>query len=245
MIGACVKRGLLAGLIAGLLAGFFGLVAGGPAIDAAIAIESSAAVETAVGQPADETLTVSRGLQKFGLVAATSLYGLGVGAVFGVASAWAVGRLSGTSWSRSLKLGAVAVASLVLLPAVKYAPNPPAVGDPSTVGTRTGLYLGLGVCALLLATAAWTGMRSLRAAGLSAPVAEALAGLGALAAATALLVALPTVGSAGAFPADLLWQFRLSSLGTQVVLYAGTAVVFGLIADRAERRATRVPQTTP
>lgn len=35
--------------------------------------------------------------------------------------------------------------------------------------------------------------------------------------------------------AGLLWSFRLSSLGTQLVLWAGLGVLFGLLCDRANR----------
>jgi predicted cobalt transporter CbtA len=36
--------------------------------------------------------------------------------------------------------------------------------------------------------------------------------------------------------AGLLWSFRLSSLGTQLVLWAVLGVLFGLLCERANRR---------
>jgi hypothetical protein len=233
MLGASVRRGLVAGLLAGLLAALFGFVVGEPAIDAAIAIE-----EQAAGADAHDatTVEVTRPQQRAGLVLATVLLGLALGPLFGVAAAWSVGRLAGDAWVRSLKLGAVAVAALVVLPALKYPPNPPAVGDPATVGARTTLYLGLGVCGLLLAVAAWTSGRHLRAV-LPAPVRQAAIGAGVLVVVGLLLALLPPAEGAAAFPADLLWDFRLRSLGTQVALHGGLAVAFGLLGARAERAA--------
>jgi len=40
----------------------------------------------------------------------------------------------------------------------------------------------------------------------------------------------------GEFPAGLLWSFRLSSIGTQLVLWTALAVVFGLLCERANRK---------
>jgi hypothetical protein len=45
---------------------------------------------------------------------------------------------------------------------------------------------------------------------------------------------MPTVAEVpSAFPADLLWDFRLTSLLTQVALWGILAAVFAVLADRA------------
>jgi len=54
-----------------------------------------------------------------------------------------------------------------------------------------------------------------------------------------LFVALPAVTDLGEFPAGSLWSFRLSSLGTQLVLWTGSGVVFGLLCERANRGKLR------
>jgi predicted cobalt transporter CbtA len=41
------------------------------------------------------------------------------------------------------------------------------------------------------------------------------------------------------FPADLLWRFRIASLGTQFVLWASFGVIFGVLAERVLTSATR------
>lgn len=235
-IGAAVRRGLVAGVLAGLAAGLLALAIGEPPVEAAIHREE--AVEAAAaGQPGPPEFAVTRPAQRVGLVVGTTLAGLAVGGLFGVASAWAIGRVEGNAWARSLKLGATAVGVLVLLPALKYPPNPPAVGDPATIERRTALYLGLGLVGLLLALAGWALARQLAASRLPAPVRQTVVGVGVVAVAAILLVALPGIGEEPDVPADLLWSFRLASIATQATLYAGTALVFGLLVAHDERRA--------
>ena len=56
---------------------------------------------------------------------------------------------------------------------------------------------------------------------------------------TFLYLAMPEFGPAdGHAPAGLLWSFRLSSLGTQLVLWTGLGVLFGALCERASRRGT-------
>lgn len=233
MVAAYLRRGVVAGLLAGLLAGLFGLAVGEPALDDAIALEEQGqAAEPAAG-PA-----FSRPAQKAGLVAGTALVGLAVGALLGLASVWAAGRVQGDGWTRALKLGATVTAALVVFPALRYAPNPPGVGDPSSITTRTTLYLGAGAIGLLLAAAAFAGARQLARGRLSRPARQALVGAGVVLAAGALLAGLPGVNDPQAtVPAELLWRFRLSSIGTQAVLWLGTAAGIGLLTARGERAA--------
>lgn len=142
---------------------------------------------------------------------------------------------------RSLKLGATAVGAFVLLPALKYPPNPPTVGSPATIGQRTTLYLGLLLVGLVLACAAWAAGRQLAATTLPADVRQVILSAGVLAVAAAVVVALPPFGDKVGVPATLLWSFRLASIAGQVTLWAGTAVVFGLLAARTERSQTASP----
>src|SRR5205085_7048978 len=44
---------------------------------------------------------------------------------------------------------------LVLIPAMKYPPNPPAVGDPDTIGKRSTEFMLLMLASVLVALAAW------------------------------------------------------------------------------------------
>lgn len=235
MVAAHVRRGLVAGLLAGLVAALFALVVAQPQMDAAIAWE-----EAVADHDHHEEETFSRPVQKAGMVGGMALAGLAVGALFGVAAAWAVGRVNGDDWQRSLKLGAALVGAVVLLPALQYPPNPPGVGDPDAMGMRSVLYLGLAGFGLLLAVAAWAGARELAATDLPRPTRQLIVGAGVLVAVAAVLLVLPEAGPADAFPADLLWSFRLSSIGTQLVLHGGTAVAFGVLSARTARRREQV-----
>ncbi len=239
MIGAYLRRGVAVGMLAGILAGLLGLAVGEPSLDEAVRLEAATAA-AAGDEPAaadDSDVAITRGQQKAGLVAGSALLGLAAGAVFGLVSAWAVGRVAGDGWTRSLKLGATVALALVVLPALKYPPNPPGVGDPATVGTRTTLYLGLILLGVLLAAAAWTGARALASGPLSRPARQALVGVAVVAAAALLLAGLPTVADPVAVPAELLWRFRLGALATQTALWTFTAAAFGLLTARAEQHA--------
>ena len=91
MIRTLLIWGLLAGLCGGLLATGFSEVAGEPAVNQAIAFESSSA--TAAGQPHEHAI-VSRGAQRtVGLLTAAVVYGVSVGGLFALAFAFAYGRI--------------------------------------------------------------------------------------------------------------------------------------------------------
>jgi Probable cobalt transporter subunit (CbtA) len=54
-----------------------------------------------------------------------------------------------------------------------------------------------------------------------------------------LFIALPVAMDPGVFPSGVLWSFQLSSRGTQLVLWTGSGVVFGLLCERANRGELR------
>jgi predicted cobalt transporter CbtA len=226
---AYLRRGLAAGLLAGLLAGIFAYLFAEPALDRAIELESAA------HEHSEEVF--DRGEQKAGLVLATTLYGTSVGALFGLLSAYFRNSAS-SEWRRSLALAGAVFLGAVLLPFLKYPPNPPGVGaDPATLTERTLTYLVMVALGMLAVLAAWRFARGLEGASLPARDFTAggiLAGLWVF-----LYLAMPDFGAvAGNVPAELIWDFRLSSLGTQVVLWAGIGCIFGLLGERASRRKT-------
>lgn len=231
-IGASVRRGIAAGLVAGVLAGVVGLLVGTPAMDAAVELENAAEGDPDVGAQQG----FSRAQQKAGFVVGSAIIGVGLGAVFGVAAAWAAGRVAGDAWTRSLKLGAAAAGATVLLPMATYPPNPPGVGDPDTVGLRTILYLGVVAFGLLLAAATWAGAQELARTRLSTATRQVVLAGATLAAAAVTMAVLPAVDGAANVPAELLWDFRLGALLTQLGLVTATAAAYGLLASRAEGR---------
>jgi predicted cobalt transporter CbtA len=109
------------------------------------------------------------------------------------------------------------------------------VGDPATIGSRTTAYFAMVGLSLLAVLVTWYAARVLRERGVSAPVRQTTVGLGLVGILAIAFAALPAAPSPGEFPSGLLWDFRLSSLGTQAVFWTGLGVVFGLLCERANR----------
>jgi hypothetical protein len=252
MITRYLRRGMAAGLLSGLLAGLFAFVVAEPLLDRAVELEASAAGGEpsgvahahegggdAEGHPQREEGegVFSRTIQKAGLFFATGLSGAFFGVIFGLAFAYFRGRMdSGSDWARSVSLAAAIFAGVALIPSLKYPANPPAVGDPETIGARTTAYFAMVGLSLLVVLAAWYVSKLLRERGVSPPARQVAVGLGTVAVLAGLLLALPAAADPGDFPAGLLWNFRLSSLGTQLVLWTGLGVLFGALCERANRK---------
>jgi predicted cobalt transporter CbtA len=239
-----LRRGLAAGLLAGLLAGLFAFFVGEPLLDRAIAFE-----EASAGAHGDahsdshhaEEEVFSRSTQKVGLFFATGLFGTTVGGVFGLVYALFRGRLAAEGdVRRSLYLTAALFVGAFAIPFLKYPANPPSVGDPSTIGARTAAYFTLVALSLLAVLAAWLAARGLRERGVDALKRRAIVGAGLLLVVSVLFLALPPAAPAEGFPSGLLWGFRLSSFGTQLVFWAGLGALFGLLCERARRRGDTV-----
>ena len=135
-------------------------------------------------------------------------------------------------WRAAVGLAVAGFVAVFLLPFLKYPANPPAVGDPDTIGRRTALYL-LAVGWSLVATwAGWRAWRALVARGLcvhqAAPatvaVWVALAAIG--------LIALPGNPDPVTAPATLIWQFRLATLAGAATLWAVLGMTFGWLRMR-------------
>ena len=243
MVGKFLTRGLAAGLIAGVLAGLFGLAFGEPVLDRAIASSSHAEhshgghthEESGGGHShGEEEEAFGRGAQKAGLVIGTALYGAFAGSVFGVVSAFLRGRSEMGGWVRSLTLAAAVFAGAVLMPFLKYPPSPPG-GEPTM--DQTPAYLAMVVLSLAAVFFAWRISR--RMADAPVPARHLSVAGFILVSFAALYALLPSAAGAGEMNAGLLWQFRLSSLGTQAVLWTAIGCVFGILCERLERGERR------
>ena len=247
MIRSLLLRGLLAGVVAGLLAGTFAFAFGEPLLQNAIDIEETASAQAPAAhehEHAEEPL-VTRPGQRGGLFLATALYGACVGTIFALGFALVRGR--GTprdDWQLAVRLAAGLFAALVLVPFLKYPANPPAVGDPDTIGQRTWLYLAMVAGGLISLVAASRVMWSIsdRAASWVRPV----LGVGTFVVLAGFLaLMLPGIDEVPeTFPASLLWQFRMSSLGTQAVLWTTLGTTFGILSVRAGAPARGSPEAT-
>jgi predicted cobalt transporter CbtA len=246
-----IARGLLAGAIGALLAFLFGRLCAEPVIGRAIAFEDGrgdALDARGVHEHGAELFT--RGVQaNAGLGFGVLIFGTAMGALFGVlfcvVNAGAARRAKNPPpRTLSALLAAGAFVAVYLVPFVKYPPNPPAVGQADTIQARTGWYLVMVLASVVLAIAAvWLARRL--AVRFGAWNGALLATGAYLAAIVVVAVLLPTVeetpqpvrDASGAivypgFPADVLYEFRLLALGTQLVLWATIGVVFATLAGR-------------
>ena len=241
MVGRLLLRGMLAGVVAGLLAFGFARVFGEPPIESAIAFEAHVAhhhmeahSDHHTSGETDEPELVSRTTQAgLGLFVAVVVYGVAIGGLYALVFAFVYGRFGQLSpRATAALLAAAAFVSLVLIPALKYPANPPAVGAPETIGSRTALYfamLVISVAALVFAIGLAKGLAS-RYDGWSAAL------VGAAAYVAIVLIAgyaLPAVNEVPEhFSAAVLWNFRVASLGLQAVLWTIIGLLFGFLAER-------------
>jgi len=240
-----IARGLLAGAIGGLVAFLFARTFVEPAIARAIEFEDA---HSAPGHEHGELFT--RGVQaNIGMGFGVVFFAVAIGALFAVVFVVAHGRSGGVGpRTMSMLLAAGAFGCVALVPALKYPPNPPAIGHEETIRDRTGLYLLMLALSVALAIGAvWLGRRLVpRLGGWSATLVGASAYV--LGVAVVMLVLPDVTETPDGFPADLLYDFRLYSLGTQLVMWTTIGVVFASLTRRVltEQPAEgRAPSLTP
>lgn len=230
-------RGMLAGILAALLATLVARVIAEPQIDLAIGVE--AAHHHAMPGMAEPAELVSRDTQKgLGLLTAMALYGAAVGGIFALVFAYGYGRMAQMGpRSFTLMLALLAFLLVVVVPSLKYPQTPPAVGRHETVRLRTAAYFAMIALSLVAAVIAdrWRAALARRMTGFDA-------GLAAILAYAALIIlgqfALPRIDEVPAdFPATLLWNFRIASLATQLVLWSVLGIAFGYGAEHVLQRS--------
>jgi hypothetical protein len=262
MAGTLLLRGMLIGVIAGLLSFSFLKIVGEPQVDRALAFETQldeakakAAAQSLVaeGLPAPkegpEPELVSRRVQAgIGLFTGVMVYNVAFGGLFALAFALAYGRMGdfGPQAAAAL-LATVGLVAVYIVPNLKYPANPPSVGDPATIGMRTALYFSM--IAISLAAMIAAGMLRLRLLPRYGEWnASLIAGAAYLITVIAAGLALPSINEVPEqFPAVVLWQFRIASLGAQLIMWASISLVFGALTERANRRlpVTETPARVP
>jgi heme A synthase len=255
-----VLAGAIAGLLAFLFARIFAEPQIQKAIDYEDGRDhAQETLNAAAGIPAHEHADpFSRAVQgNVGIGVALILFGAAMGALFAVAYALCLGR-SGRLRPRSLALLVAGGGFLgfYLVPFVKYPANPPAIGNEDTIRQRSGLYLLMVLASLLfLVLVVWLGKRlQPRFGNWNATL---LAGAVFVVATGVVMLLLPPSGELSAnaslhsatetpgpltdptgrivfpgFPADVLFSFRLYSLGAQLLLWATIGLVFAPLAER-------------
>jgi predicted cobalt transporter CbtA len=222
---------MLVGLVAGLLVFTFARWAGEPQVDRAIAFETS--IDQAKGEPSEPEM-VSRKIQRgIGLLTGAVVYSSALGGIFGLVFAYSQGRFSVSSpRALALWIAVLGFISVALVPSLKYPASPPSVGNPETIGIRTAAYflaiaLSLASMTLSLQLArrltrrfgVWNG--SLLAALLFVSLTVTL---------SSFLPAIDEVPQA--FPASLLWKFRIASWEMQLLLWSTLGILFGWLTER-------------
>jgi len=241
MTGKLLVRGMLLGLVAGLLSFGFLKLAGEPSVDRAIAFETAmeqakAAEARAKGlpAPAEYPELVSRPVQAgIGLLTAVAVYSTAFGGLFSLAFALAFRRMGDFgARATSALLATAGFVSVYLVPMLKYPANPPAVGLPETIDMRTSLYFAMILISLAAMIAA--GMLRLRLAPRFGNWNAALMAAGIyIVIVSGVALALPELNEvAEAFPATVLWQFRIASLGGQAIMWGALGLMFGVAAER-------------
>ncbi|KNX36383.1 CbtA family protein [Luteipulveratus halotolerans] len=227
-------HGLIAGFVAGLLAFAVAHTVGEPSVNAAISVEEGAAAH----HHDDEEL-VSRDTQStWGLLTATQVFGTALGGLAALMSALAVGRMGRLrpEASSAVVIG-IGFLAAYAVPFAKYPPNPPAVGNPDTIGERTTTFFGFIGLSLLVAVAAVYLAKALVARyGGFVGVATGFAAYAVVMMVIARLM--PTYHEVPRdFPATTLYEFRFATFATQLTLWVGIAVVLGLLLVRRSRAA--------
>ncbi|VDR26077.1 Predicted integral membrane protein [Raoultella terrigena] len=238
MIGKLLLKGMMAGILAGLVAFAFAHHFGEPQVDRAIGLEESLSAHThhhgASADSGEEQEVFSRHTQSgIGLMAGMALFGAALGG--GLALVWAFSyQRIGPSNPRvlALCLALAGFLAMSLMPGLKYPPNPPAVGNPDTIGYRTGLYFVMMLLSIgIFISATWLSRQLTPRLG--SGNALMWAALFSVALMLVVCALMPTVNEVSDhFPADLLWNFRMSSFGTHLVLWGVIGVAFGALAER-------------
>ena len=176
---------------------------------------------------------VSRATQSgIGLLTGVVTYGAAFGGLFALVFGLVYGRVGSLGpRATAVILAAAGFVAIYLAPSLKYPANPPAIGLPETIGARTALFFAMIAISIAAMTLALAVRQRLAAShgGWNATFAGVAVFLALVGAAQLALPSLNEVPDN--FPANVLWKFRLASLGMQAVLWATLALAFGPLAE--------------
>lgn len=230
-----VAAAVLIGVLAGLCGAIFATVVTEPRVDDAIALEEQRAAEHGDDESDGAEVRVDRSDQKgAGLFAAYALAGAAFGLILAVTTL-SLRTTTGGPFRRVALSGLMLATAITITPWLKYPPNPPAVGDPDTVGERERYYvLAIVLAALLLAGAAHLSARLRRAEWpdhrrVTAVVLAGLVGFG------VMFAALPASPDDVTAPANLVWQFRINSLTGNLLVWTLLTLGLGVLWSECAR----------
>ena len=225
---------LLSGVIAGVILAGVNYFVVEPFIDQAIGIEVDNSI--ASGEVVDfDELSSYRVWQKEGTFAAGAFLGLTYGAILGIV--YVISRKylpSSDDRKKALILAAIMCLSLYVVPFIKYPANPPAVGDPETIGLRDSLYTGYQLASGLIALGVSILMYKLRRISYIKYIIPVFY-VGLVASIYAIFPANPDEITA---PMDLVNAFRTVTFGTMVMFYLVLGAVFGIMWNKFKPHET-------
>lgn len=250
MVGKLLLRGLLVGVLAGLIAFGFARVFGEPSVDSAILFEEQmAAAEPADPNAVEEPPLVSREVQASGgLMTGIVVLSVGLGGLFSILFALANGRIGKLGPQQtSVVLAGLCFLTISLVPWLKYPASPPASTFDDTIAFRSSVYFLMLALSVAVTVGAWLLRQNLLArygswnASVIAAVAYVLVNF-------VFFLIMPTINETPAgFPAAVMWDFRMASIGIHAVLWGVIGVVFGIVVERtmaigapAPRRAAAI-----
>jgi predicted cobalt transporter CbtA len=225
---AFIALTLFSGAIAGATLGIVNQGIVEPFIAQAIDIENQNAIASGELFNPNE-YAAYRIWQRGGEIAAGTVLGLSIGALFGIVFAYARDSLPGSNnKKKALLLAGVMWLVLFMVPAFKYPANPPAVGDPETISYRQSLYLaflaisgfaGLGLAVIYRKLGPMQAKKAIIPAIYAAIMAVAF-------------VAMPPNPDEITAPMDLVVTFRIASAFTMSMFWGLLGILLGAFWDR-------------
>lgn len=225
---------ILAGAIAGTVLATINIGVVEPFIDRAIDIENqNAAAAGEIINPIE--FNDYRLWQKGGQIAAGTILGTSIGALFGIVFAYSRGSITASNnKKKALILAGIMFAVLFLVPALKYPANPPAVGDPETIYYRQSLYiayLAISGFAALGVALLYRKMGANHTKKAIAPALYAAIMIGAH-------LAMPPNPDEITAPMDLVTGFRIVSGITMGIFWGLLGIILGAFWDRTKPHET-------
>ena len=224
---------LLSGVIAGVILAGVNYFVAEPFIDQAIGIEVDNSI--ASGEVVDfDELRTYRVWQKEGTFAAGAFLGLTYGAILGIV--YVISRKylpSSDDRKKALILAAIMCLSLYIVPFIKYPANPPAVGDPETIGLRDSLYTMYQLASGLIALGVSILVYKLRKISYIKYVIPIIYGLVAF-----IYAVFPANPDEITAPMDLVNAFRAVTFGTMVMFYLVLGAIFGIMWNKFKPHET-------
>lgn len=211
----------MAGLVAAAVAIVFDLAIAERVVDRAVDLETRG-YDAALAMPEP----FSRSGQRGGLVAGELILGAGVALLLAGAATF-LGPRARSAKRLWILMTAAGIWSIVVLPGLVYPPLPPGVPSAVAIGERQLLYLAVvtvGVGGFAAAVHVWSTTLRFR---LSLAIAVALVPAG------LAFALLPDTGADTAhLPAGFLTDFRIVSVGSQLLFWTAMAVVGALLLRR-------------